>query len=162
MLILWAIGIACILLFGFTVLFGAPFLPTLSNRTNDALDMLDLKPGELLLELGSGDGRLLKEAAKRGIKSIGYELNPLLVWYSRIRLWRYRKLAKVRMANYWQVDLPKAQGIYVFLLQPYMQKLDKKLSQSNIAPVKLVSFAFVIPNKKPAQEKQGMRLYIYK
>ncbi|MEI7631817.1 MAG: hypothetical protein WCJ60_00680 [bacterium] len=162
MLVLWGVGILCVLLFGFTAFFGAPFLPTLKNRTNDALDMLDLKKGELLLELGSGDGRLLAEAARRGIKSIGYELNPLLVWYSKIRLWKYRKLAKVKVANYWQIDLPKADGIYVFLLQPYMQKLDKKLSQSNITPVKLVSFAFTIPNKKPVQEKQGMRLYLYK
>ncbi|NDD82826.1 hypothetical protein EB118_01300 [bacterium] len=162
MLIIWAIVIALILFFGFTVLFGAPFLPTLQNRTNDALDMLDLKPGDLLLELGSGDGRLLAEAAKRGIKSIGYELNPLLVWYSRLRLWRYRKLAKVKLSNYWYVDLPKAQGIYVFLLQPYMQKLDKKITHSKMTPVKLVSFAFVIPNKKPAKENNGMRLYLYK
>ena len=162
MLVVWAVAILVVLLFGFTVLFGAPYLPTLSRRTNDALDMLDLKQGELLLELGSGDGRLLAAAAKRGIKSIGYELNPLLVWYSRVRLWRYRKLARVKLANYWQVDLPKAQGIYVFLLQPYMQKLDKKITQSNIAPVKLVSFAFVVPNKKPAQHKNGMRLYLYK
>ncbi len=162
MLILWAIGILCVLLFGFTAFFGAPYLPTLSKRTDDVFELLDLKKGDLLLELGSGDGRLLAEAAKRGIKSIGYELNPLLVWYSRIRLWRYRKLATVRVANYWQIDLPKADGIYAFLLQPYMQKLDKKITQSKIAPVKLVSFAFTIPNKKPVQQKLGMRLYLYK
>jgi SAM-dependent methyltransferase len=162
MMVLWAIGIAAILLFGFTAFFGAPFLPTLAKRTNDALDMLDLKEGELLLELGSGDGRLLAEAARRGIYSVGYELNPLLVWYSRLRLWRYRKYATVRVANYWHIDLPKAQGIYVFLLQPYMEKLDKKIIQSKIAPVKLVSFAFTVPNKKPVQDRDGMRLYLYK
>ena len=99
MLWLWGIGIAMVLLFGFTVLFGAPFLPTLKGRTGDALDMLDLKPGELLLELGSGDGRLLREAAKRGIRSIGYELNPLLVIYSKILLFKYRRLATIRLAN---------------------------------------------------------------
>lgn len=162
MLILWAVAILVVLLFGFTVLFGAPYLPTLSRRTEDALDLLDLQKGQTLLELGSGDGRLLAAAARRGIKSIGYELNPLLVWYSRIRLWRYRNLAKVHLANYWQVTLPRADGIYVFLLQPYMEKLDKKLSQSNTTPVKLVSFAFTIPNKKPVQERSGMRLYLYK
>ena len=124
--------------------------------------MLDLKPGELLLELGSGDGRLLRGAAKRGIKSIGYELNPLLVLYSKIALLRYRHLAQVKLANYWNVDLPKAQGIYVFLLQPYMQKLHNKIMEESITPVKIVSFAFTIPNKKPAQENKGMRLYLYK
>jgi 16S rRNA A1518/A1519 N6-dimethyltransferase RsmA/KsgA/DIM1 with predicted DNA glycosylase/AP lyase activity len=162
MLVLWGIGIAAVLLFGFTVLFGAPFLPTLANRTNDALDLLDLKPGELLLELGSGDGRLQRAAAKRGIHSIGYELNPLLVIYSKVVLWRYRKLAKVRLANYWQVTLPKAQGIYVFLLQPYMQKLHNKITKESNTPVKIVSFAFTIPNKKPVLSKQGMHLYLYK
>ena len=160
--ILWAIGILLVLLFGFTAFFGAPFLPTLHSRTTDALDMLQLKEGDLLLELGCGDGRLLAEAAKRGINSIGYELNPLLVWYSRLRLLRYRKLAKVKLANYWQVDLPKAQGIYVFLLQPYMVKLHKKIVQNKLAPVKVVSFSFTIPNKKSVQENRGMRLYLYK
>lgn len=142
--------------------FGAPFLPTLSSRTADALDMLQLQKGELLLELGSGDGRLLKEAAKRGIYSIGYELNPLLVWYSRVKLLRYRKFATVKLANYWHEDLPKAQGMYVFLLQPYMEKLHKKILQNNLAPIKVVSFSFTIPNKKPAQHNKGMRLYLYK
>ncbi len=159
---LWAIGILCVLLFGFTVLFGAPFLPTLKSRQADALDLLDLKPGELLLELGSGDGRLLAEAAKRGIRSIGYELNPLLVAYSRIKLWRYRKITSVKCVNYWTQKLPKAQGIYVFLLNPYMQKLDLKLTNEVAKPVKIVSFAFKIPNKKPLKEIKGMRLYLYK
>lgn len=160
--IAWTIVILLIFLFGFTVFFGAPFLPTLRTRTSEALDMLQLKEGDLLLELGSGDGRMLAEAAKRGIRSVGYELNPLLVWYSRMRLFRYRKLAKVKLANYWQVKLPKAQGIYVFLLQPYMEKLDKKIIQNKLTPVKVVSFTFTIPNKKPAQENNGMRLYLYK
>lgn len=162
MLVAWAIGIILVLLFGFTAFFGAPFLPTLANRTNDALDLLDLKPGETLLELGSGDGRLLAGAAKRGIVSIGYELNPLLVGYSRIKLLRYRKLTSVKCANYWTQKLPNAEGIYVFLLNPYMVKLDKKIINEAKKPVRVVSFAFEIPGKKPAKEIKGMRLYIYK
>ncbi len=162
MLILWAIGIACILLFGFTAFFGAPFLPTLDNRTKDALDLLALKPGQQLLELGSGDGRLLREAAKRGIRATGYELNPLLVAFSRIKLWRYRSLASVKCQNYWTHKLPKAEGIYVFLLNPYMRRLDKKIKTDFAGPVRVVSFAFEIPGKKPAKEINGMRLYLYK
>ena len=162
MAIIWLLAIVIILLFGFTVLFGAPFLPTLKTRTDDALDLLDLTPGQTLLELGSGDGRLLGAAAKRGIYSIGYELNPLLVLYSKIRLWPYRQYAQVHMRNYWTIELPQADGIYVFLLQKYMQKLHKKITHSKITPVKLVSFAFTVPNKKPAQTVRGMYLYLYK
>lgn len=162
MLVAWAIGIALILLFGFTAFFGAPFLPTLDSRTNDALDLLDLKAGDHLLELGSGDGRLLRAAAKRGILSTGYELNPLLVAYSRIKLWRYRSIISVKCANYWTQKLPEAQGIYVFLLNPYMKKLDTKIKAEFQKPVRVVSFAFEIPGKKPAKEIKGMRLYLYK
>ncbi len=162
MLWFWGAGIAVVLLFGMVVFFGAPYLPTLNKHTADALDLLDLKPGELLLELGSGDGRLLREAAKRGIRGIGYELNPLLVIYSWVVLFKYRKLVRVKWANFWQVRLPEAQGIYVFLLQKYMEKLHKKIINETSTPVKLVTFAFVIPNKKPVLHRNGMRLYLYK
>lgn len=162
MILLWAFLIVCVLLFGYVVLFGAPYVPTLRKQTHDALKLLDLKEGDLLLELGSGDGRLLLLAAKQGIRGIGYELNPILVWYARARLWRFRHLVTIKRANYWKLTLPKAQGIYVFLLQKYMQKLDKKIEQDFSTPVKLVSFAFTIPGKKPVRRIRGMRLYLYK
>jgi hypothetical protein len=149
-----------VLVFGFVILFGAPFLPTLRDRTEDALDMLNLKPGQTLLELGSGDGRVLRAAAQRGIRGIGYELNPLLVLYSKVRNWRYRHLITFKWRNYWLGALPKCDGIYVFLLDKYMLKLDKKIMQ-DIGHAKLVSYAFKIPNRKIAQEKNGLFLYKY-
>lgn len=174
-------------LFAFVILFGAPYLPTHKLREQDVLDLLDLKPGQTLLELGSGDGRILRLAAERGIRVIGYELNPLLVIYSRLQTWKYRHLVSVRMANYWHGKLPPTDGIYVFLLDRYMDKLNKKIEQEFNMPVnpvgtragkparngsasalpgsdgvKLVSYAFSIKGKKPSQEKNGMYLYVYK
>lgn len=160
--VLWLVGITVVFLFSFVIIFGAPFLPTLKARTDDAFGLLGLKPGQTLLELGSGDGRILKEAARRGIKSIGYELNPLLVFYSRVSTLRYRKLVKIKLGNYWHHKLPDADGIYVFLLNPYMTKLDKKIIQEFSSGVRLVSFAFEIPGKKPVKEKGGLRLYLYR
>jgi hypothetical protein len=160
--VLWSVGIIAILLFGLVVFFGAPYLPTLDKRVDDALDMLDLKEGQTMLELGSGDGRLLIAAAKQGIYSIGYELNPLLWMYSIIKSWRYRKYVKIYCRNYWQVEWPKADGMYVFLLQPYMKRLDERLKQYPHKPLKLVSFAFFIEGSKPLQESRGMRLYKYR
>ena len=153
--------VALILIFSFVILFGAPYLPTLKKRAEDAFDLLNLKPGQTMVELGSGDGRMLRMAAERGIKSIGYELNPLLVLYSKVVLFRYRKLITVKCRNYWQITLPKCDGIYVFLLDRYMSKLNKKIIQEKHNSVKLVSFAFQIPDKKPAKEKNGLFLYKY-
>ncbi len=162
MIWLWAIGIFAVLIFSFVILFGAPFLPTLKARTAEALDLLDLKPGQTLLELGSGDGRILRAAAERGINAIGYELNPVLVLWSRLKTWKYRQNITVHLANYWRVKLPKTDGIYVFLLNPYMEKLNNKIEQEISKPVKLVSFAFEIPGKKPTKTKNGLYLYLYR
>lgn len=160
--IAWTIAILIFLLFSFVVLFGAPFLPTLTPQVKQALDMIDLKPGQTLLELGSGDGKVMIAAAERGIRVIGYELNPLLVVYSWLRTRKYGSLVTVKMANFWRVRLPEADGIFVFLLQPYMTKLDKKIMQEYSKPVKLVSFAFHIPDKKPTKEiTNSMFLYQY-
>lgn len=147
--------------FVFVIAFGAPYLPILKPEVPKALDLIDLKPGQTLLELGSGDGRILIEAAKRGINGIGYELNPLLVLYSRLLTFRYRKLIKIKWGNYWKGNLPPADGIFVFLLKPYMEKLDKKITQDFNKPVKLVSFAFTIESRKHTKRRKGLFLYEY-
>lgn len=161
MMWLFGVGIFFILIFSFVIAFGAPFLPTLKVRTAEALDLLDLKPGQALLELGSGDGRILRAAAERGICATGYELNPVLVLWSRLTNWKYRKYITVRWANYWRHKLPVTDGIYVFLLNPYMKKLDTKITQDITAKVKLVSFAFEVPGKKPTKVLNGLFLYTY-
>lgn len=153
--------IVLVLVFSFVILFGAPYLPTLKRQTRAAFELLDLKPGQFLVELGSGDGRVLRYAAQQGIRGVGYELNPLLVWYSTIANWRYRHLISFKCRNYWQVKLPQCDGIYTFLLDKYMTKLDKKITSEVKPPVKLVTYAFKIPGKKIAREKSALFLYKY-
>lgn len=161
----WNIALICsallFVLFTFVVLFGAPFLPTLKKRVPDALELIDLKRGQTLIELGSGDGRILQAAADRGIYAVGYELNPLLVLYSKILTFKDRKYVKIIWGDYWRKQLPPADGIFVFLLQPYMQKLDTKVNQNYPDGIKLVSFAFTVPSKKPTKEINGLYLYRY-
>lgn len=155
-------AVVLVLIFGFVVAFGAPFLPTLKSRMDDIFTLLDLKPGQRLLELGSGDGRILRAAAKRGIHATGYELNPLLVIWSKLVSWRYRRLVTVHWGNYWQTAWPQTEAIYVFLLDKYMKKLDNKIIQETNGKVKLVSYGFKVPDKKIAQKRNGFFLYNYK
>lgn len=159
--IFWFIVVITFLMFAFVVLFGAPFVPTLKSRAPDALKLLDLKPGQTLVELGSGDGRLLRLAAEQGIYAIGYELNPVLVVWTYFRSWQQRKYITVHWGNFWRHSLPPTDGIYTFLLNHYMVKLDNKITQEITQKVKLVSFAFAIPDKKPLKEIKGMMLYEY-
>lgn len=161
MTVLIAILAGLILLFGLVVLRGAPYVPTLKNQTEAALSLLDLKPGQTLLELGSGDGRVVRAAAQKGLKVVGYELNPILVLISLLVTWRYRKNVRIIWGDYWQSNWPKANGIYTFLLEKYMKELDKKIVQEYGKNVKLVSFAFKVPSKTVITEKNGLFLYKY-
>ena len=162
LLFLFLIALWLILLFGFVVFFGAPYLPTLSRQKQVALEMLDLEPGQTLLELGSGDGRILRAAAEKGIKVIGYELNPLLVVISYFRTFKYRQYVEIKWANYWWHSWPRTDAIFVFLLDRYMEKLDKKIIQNYPGKkVKLASVAFKIPGKEAVEEKKGVYLYEY-
>ncbi len=150
------------LIFSVVILVGAPYLPTLKQRIDDAFDLMSLKKGQTMLELGSGDGRMLIAAAKKGLYSIGYEINPFLVIYSKIVCWKYRKYITVIWGDYWEKEWPKTDAVYVFLLQKYMKKLHNKLIQyTKTHTTKLVSFAFTIEGKKPKKQLKGMRLYVY-
>lgn len=159
----WQLLILLVLIsFAFVLFFGAPYVPTLKKQQANALDLLALKPGQTLLELGCGDGRMLLAAAKRGICGVGYELNPLLALISYIVTWKYRKIVKIHFANFWAGDWPPADGIYVFLHTRFMKKLDKKVIQQYRGhKVKLVSYAFAIPNRQPAKTKDALFLYEY-
>ena len=103
--------VVLVLMFGFVIFFGAPYLPTLKKQQQEALDLLDLQPGQLLLELGSGDGRLLRMAADRGINVIGYEINPILFLISKISCIGYGDRIQIKLANFWSVELPECECI---------------------------------------------------
>lgn len=155
-------GVVVLMLFGMVVFVGPPYLPTMRRQLDGALDMLDLKPGQTLLELGSGDGRVLLSAAKRGLQAVGIELNPVLVLVSYIVTWKYRKQVRIIWASYWGPPWPKADAIFTFMLPKYMAKLDKRIEQWRDGQTKLASFAFTIPEREAVQERAGVYLYEYK
>lgn len=157
-------AIITVLCFGFVLLFGPPYLPTMNKQVRIAIEMINLKPGQTLLELGSGDGKVLRAAAEAGVYAVGFELNPILVVISRLRTWRYRKYVRVVWGNFWNsTDWPTADGIFVFILQKHMPRLDKIIIDWPHKPVRLVSFAFPIPHKKPLQQSsKGVYLYEYR
>jgi SAM-dependent methyltransferase len=144
------------------VFVGPPYLPTLRRQVAAALDLLDLEEGQTMLELGSGDGRVLLAAAKRGWKVVGIELNPLLVFLSFIVTFKYRKQVRIIWGSYWGAPWPRADAVFTFMLPRYMARLDKRMEQWRPEKVHLASFAFTIPGKEPITSKQGVYLYEYK
>ncbi len=153
------LGVGVFLLFAFVVFYGAPYLPTLKPQIDAAFELLKLKPGKTLLELGSGDGKVLLAAAQAGYCAVGIELNPILVLISLWRTRKHRKQVKVIWGNFWRVAWPQADAVFVFLLDRYMPKLDEQMHTYG-GP--LASVAFKVPHQQIANEKQGVYLYYYK
>lgn len=162
MIWLYVIITAVLICFSAVVLVGAPYVPTLGPQVKAALDLAGLKPGQTMLELGCGDGKVLIAAARQGINSVGYELNPLLAALAWLRTRRYRKQVRIIWGDFWRQPWPPAEVIFTFLLPKYMEKLDKKVIRYEHKPVNLVSFAFKIPGKRQDSEKNGVYLYKYR
>jgi SAM-dependent methyltransferase len=155
-----AVLIICViaLLFGVVVFVGAPYLPTMKPQVAAAFTLLDLKKGQTLLELGCGDGRVLAEAARRGYRAVGIELNLVLVLVALWRTRQYRDRVRVIWGNYWLKPWPESDGVFTFLINKFMPTLDTHMQRYG---GKLVSVAFKIPGRQPVKELDSVYLYNY-
>ena len=73
----WIIG-SLVVLVGISVFFGAPYVPSIRRDVRRLFDTeISLQPHDVVLDIGSGDGLVLREVSRRGAKAIGYEIHPL-------------------------------------------------------------------------------------
>lgn len=156
--------IGCIIiLFGAVAFRGAPYVPTLKRSVKNGLDLLDLNKDDLVIDLGSGDGNVLKAAAQRGYRALGYELNPIMCIVARLRCAAQKSRVKVLWRDFWVTDWPQdARAVFVFLAGPYMGRLARKLEQEMArrqTPLTVVSNGFAIPGYLPKKISGGMYLY---
>lgn len=122
---------------------GAPFLPARRRDVEDAITIAKLTPQDVVVDLGSGDGRFLVAAARQGARVIGYELNPFLVWWSRFQLRSYKN-AHVYRKNMFEADLGKVTVIFIFQMGHVMPRLAEKI-QKEAPTARLISVAFDVP-----------------
>lgn len=118
--------------------------------------------GLRLVDFGSGDGRLVRAAANRGMLAIGYELNPYLALWSRLRLSSCAG-AEIRWANAWTADLRTADIVTVYgrpgdgLMSRIAAKCELELPPHAV----VVSHFFDIPGweRLLVQDVEGLKLY---
>jgi len=145
----------------YAMVFGAPFATLASNRIETMIKLLKMKKGERLVDLGSGDGRIVIAFAKLGIESHGYEINPVLVAWSRFRIRQLglRGKAFIHFKSYWMEDLSKFDAVTVYGIAHMMGRLEKKLKKDLKPGSKFVSNYFKLPNIKPVKEENKVLLY---
>ena len=115
-----------------------PWVPTPSRDLEDLLALLPTDPAGAFVELGSGDGRNLIMAVEQlGFASaVGFELNPLLVWASRLQTWWAGHTERVQTfrADILTAQLPTADtaglpiaAVYLYLSVGTLAKLAPRL-----------------------------------
>lgn len=157
----WFVVGALFLLFGLTVFRGAPYVPTHRRHVEAALDLLALKKGDVVVDLGAGDGIFLKAAAKRGLVAYGYEINPVLCIVAWLRCLPYRSQVKIRWRDFWLSSLPAdTKGVFVFAGGPFMRKLARKLeAEAKSRSFYVASYGFELSEYKLLNQREGINLY---
>lgn len=141
------------------LIFGAPYEPSSKKRIEQIIKLANVKKGEKMVDLGSGDGRIVAEFAKLGIESYGYEINPWLVLYSKIRYWKLKN-AHFYCKNFWHTNLSKFDIIVSFQIHYVMKKMQRKLEKELKKPTKIISEKWEFPGWKPKKQLGLARLYI--
>jgi precorrin-6B methylase 2 len=105
------------------------WVPTPQELVEKMLDMAKLTPQDFLMDLGSGDGRTVITAARRGARALGIEYNPDMVGLARQKAAEAKvsDRATFQEADLYEIDLSKAQVITMFLLPSINMKLRPKL-----------------------------------
>ncbi len=105
------------------------WVPTASAVVNKMLDMAKATPSDYVIDLGSGDGRTVITAAKRGIKALGIEYNPDMVALSQRAAAQegVTERATFMKADLFETDLSQATVITLFLLPDINLKLRPKI-----------------------------------
>lgn len=149
----------CILL---NIILGAPYVPTHKNVVQKIVTYSQITPKTKFVDLGSGDGRVLIAAALAGAEAHGYEINPLLVWFSRYQIRKNNLQGKAfaHFGNFWSLDFSQFNVVSIFGRPGIMANLEKKLF-SELRPNSII-ISNVFPLPKSAPTKHDDPLYIYK
>ena len=126
MIVLYVI-LGVVVIFGVVAFRGAPYVPSHPAQVRKAFtELYALNKKDVVLDAGSGDGLVLRIAAKKGARAIGYELNPLLILVSRVWSWRNQRV-ETRLADFWRVDIPvETTLVYVFSVSRDVAKLERR------------------------------------
>jgi precorrin-6B methylase 2 len=141
------------------------WVPTSQALVNRMLDMAKVTPADLVMDLGSGDGRTVITAAKRGAKAIGVEYNPDMVALSRRNAAKEGVTEKAQFVqgDIFETDFSKATVITLFLLPELNVKLRPKILDMKPG-TRVVSNSFTMGDWQADQtqnvgEKEGCTAY---
>jgi cyclopropane fatty-acyl-phospholipid synthase-like methyltransferase len=148
----------------------APYVVSPQEIVDRMLEIANLKAGETLYDLGSGDGRILITAAQRyRAKAVGVEISDRLVRSTneRIAQLNLQNLITVIHGDLLQVDLSPADVVTIYLMTNSNELLRPNLEKYLKPGARVVSHEYTVPGWKPHYvekvdpETRGHMIYLY-
>ncbi len=139
------------------------FYPSSKEMIDVILDFADVNKNDIFYDLGSGDGRILVGAGKKGIPVVGVERNFFLNWIARRKT---RKLNNVKIikGNIFDQDLSKASIIVAYLSRKVTRELEKKIKRECKKKTKIILVDHPFVGWKPVKTRKigliPIRLYV--
>lgn len=143
---------------------GAIYFPSSDAQIATILKLAQVVPGEKAVDIGSGDGRIVTALAAAGAEAHGYEINPFLVVWSRLKT---RTLSKKNrghhhLANLWFTNFSEFQVVTLFGMTYIMKDLEKKLMTELKPGARVICNSFPFPNWQPERKIGNIYLYLKK
>lgn len=141
----------------------APFLPTPMTAVEAMLDLAKVGPGDSVVDLGSGDGRIAIAAAKRGAMALGIEIDPDLVRRARLhaRDAGVEQNARFRGENLFDAAIRGADVVTLYLLPDLNLRLRPRLLTELAPGARVVSHAFDMADWVPDAHAQAEERNVY-
>ena len=142
-----------------------PFVPSPQEVVDKMIELAGVKPGDLVYDLGSGDGRIVISAARKGAKSVGFEIDGDLVSESRANIQKagVENLAEIRHQDILTVDFAPATVVTMYLLPEVNLKLMPSLRSQLRPGSRVISHAFDMGDWQPDKtvEALGRNVYLW-
>lgn len=142
-----------------------PFVPTPEEVVDKMIELAGVKKGDVVYDLGSGDGRIVITAAKKGARAVGFDVDGDLVKESRenIRKAGLEKMAEIKQQDILTVDLSPASVVTMYLLPDVNLKLRPNIMKQMKPGSRVVSHAFDMGDWKPdkVERVNGRTVYLW-
>lgn len=129
------------------------FVPTPPGAVERMIEMAELEPGDVVYDLGCGDGRIVVAAARRQrVKAIGVDINPERVAESRenVRAAGLESSVEIRQADIFALDLRDADVVFLYLTPRLNERLMPQLRQLKPG-ARIISYEFDMGASKPVE-----------